>query len=360
MGAKVIADMSETDIQAEAGAEPETTRMNMIQAINSAMDVMMARDPDVIVMGEDVGYFGGVFRATAGLQQKYGKQRVFDTPISELGIIGVAVGMGAYGLRPVPEIQFADYIYPALDQLVSEAARLRYRSAGEFTAPMTVRSPFGGGIFGGQTHSQSPEGIFTHVSGVKTVIPSTPYDAKGLLIAAIEDNDPTIFFEPKRIYNGPFDGYWDRPAQNWSKHPAGEVPTGYYKVELGKAKVVRPGEALTILAYGTMVHVAMATVAEAGIDAEIVDLRTLVPLDIDTIEASVKKTGRCMIVHEATRTSGFGAELSAIVQERCFYHLEAPIERVTGFDTPYPHSLEWAYFPGPVRIGEALKKIMKD
>jgi 2-oxoisovalerate dehydrogenase E1 component beta subunit len=360
MGAKVIADMSETDIQAEAGAEPETTRMNMIQAINSAMDVMMARDPDVIVMGEDVGYFGGVFRATAGLQQKYGKQRVFDTPISELGIIGVAVGMGAYGLRPVPEIQFADYIYPALDQLVSEAARLRYRSAGEFTAPMTVRSPFGGGIFGGQTHSQSPEGIFTHVSGVKTVIPSTPYDAKGLLIAAIEDNDPTIFFEPKRIYNGPFDGYWDRPAQNWSKHPAGEVPTGYYKVELGKAKVVRPGEALTILAYGTMVHVATATVAEAGIDAEIIDLRTLVPLDIDTIEASVKKTGRCMIVHEATRTSGFGAELSAIVQERCFYHLEAPIERVTGFDTPYPHSLEWAYFPGPVRIGEALKKLMKD
>ena len=338
----------------------ETTRMNMIQAINSAMDIMMTRDPDVIVMGEDVGYFGGVFRATAGLQAKHGKTRVFDTPITECGIIGVAVGMGAYGLRPVPEIQFADYIYPALDQLVSEAARLRYRSAGEFTSPITVRSPFGGGIFGGQTHSQSPEGLFTHMSGIKTVIPSTPYDAKGLLIAAIEDNDPTLFFEPKRIYNGPFDGYWDRPSQNWSKHPAGEVPTGYYKIELGKAKIVREGQALTILAYGTMVHVCTAVVAEAGIDAEIVDLRTLVPLDIETIEASVKKTGRCMIVHEATRTSGFGAELSAIVQERCFYHLEAPIERVTGFDTPYPHSLEWAYFPGPVRIGEALKKIMKD
>ncbi|WP_435804193.1 alpha-ketoacid dehydrogenase subunit beta, partial [Sphingomonas echinoides] len=260
----------------------------------------------------------------------------------------------------VPEIQFADYIYPALDQLVSEAARLRYRSAGEFTAPITVRSPFGGGIFGGQTHSQSPEGIFTHVSGIKTVIPSTPYDAKGLLIAAIEDNDPTIFFEPKRIYNGPFDGHWDRPTQNWSQHPAGDVPTGYYKIELGKAKVVRPGEALTILAYGTMVHVALSVIAEAGVDAEVIDLRTLVPLDIETIEASVQKTGRCMIVHEATRTSGFGAELSALVQERCFYHLEAPIERVTGFDTPYPHSLEWAYFPGPVRIGEALKKIMKD
>ncbi len=335
-------------------------RMNMIQAINSAMDVMMDRDPNVIVMGEDVGYFGGVFRATAGLQSKFGKTRVFDTPITECGIIGVAVGMGAYGLRPVPEIQFADYIYPALDQLVSEAARLRYRSAGDFTAPITVRSPFGGGIFGGQTHSQSPEGIFTHVSGIKTVIPSTPYDAKGLLIAAIEDNDPVLFFEPKRIYNGPFDGNWDKPAQNWSKHAGGEVPEDYYRIELGKAKVVREGGDLTILAYGTMVHVAQATVEAAGIDAEILDLRTLVPLDIDAIEASVKKTGRCMIVHEATRTGGFGAELSALVQERCFHHLEAPIERVTGFDTPYPHSLEWAYFPGPVRIGQALKKIMQD
>ena len=335
-------------------------RMNMIQAINSAMDVMMTRDPDVIVMGEDVGYFGGVFRATAGLQAKHGKTRVFDTPITECGIIGVAVGMGAYGLRPVPEIQFADYIYPALDQLVSEAARLRYRSAGEFTAPITVRSPFGGGIFGGQTHSQSPEGIFTHVSGLKTVIPSTPYDAKGLLIAAIEDNDPTIFFEPKRIYNGPFDGHYDRPSKNWSAHPAGEVPDDYYRIDLGTAATVREGNDVTILAYGTMVHVAVSTVEDLGIDAEIIDLRSLVPLDIDAIEASVKKTGRCVIVHEATRTGGFGAELSAQVQERCFHYLEAPIERVTGFDTPYPHSLEWAYFPGPVRIGDALKKVMKD
>ena len=336
-------------------------QMNMIQAINSAMDVMMARDPDIVVMGEDVGYFGGVFRATAGLQAKYGKTRVFDTPITECGIIGVAVGMGAYGLRPVPEIQFADYIYPALDQLVSEAARLRYRSAGEFIAPITVRSPFGGGIFGGQTHSQSPEGIFTHVSGLKTVIPSTPFDAKGLLIAAIEDNDPVIFFEPKRIYNGPFHGHYDRPAANWAGHAAAQVPEGYYRVDLGKAAVVRRGSDVTILCYGTMVHVVANTIAELGnVDAEIVDLRTLLPLDIGTIEASVKKTGRCLIVHEATRTAGFGAELSALVQERCFYHLEAPVERVTGFDTPYPHSLEWAYFPGPVRIAEALKKLLKD
>jgi 2-oxoisovalerate dehydrogenase E1 component beta subunit len=192
------------------------------------------------------------------------------------------------------------------------------------------------------------------------VIPSTTYDAKGLLIAAIEDNDPTIFFEPKRIYNGPFNGHWDRPAENWSKHPAGAVPEGYYKIPLGKANVVREGEAVTMLAYGTMVHVCAQVVADTGVDAEIIDLRTLVPLDIETIEASVKKTGRCLIVHEATRTAGFGAELSALVQERCFYHLEAPVERVTGFDTPYPHSLEWAYFPGPVRIGQALKKILKD
>ncbi len=339
--------------------ETPARRLNMIEAINDALDIMLARDPDVIVFGEDVGYFGGVFRATHGLQKKHGKTRVLDTPINECGIIGAAVGMGAYGLRPVPEIQFADYIYPGLDQLVSEAARLRYRSAGEFIAPMTVRSPFGGGIFGGQTHSQSPEAMFTHVAGLKTVIPATPYDAKGLLIAAIEDNDPVMFFEPKRIYNGPFNGYYDKPVEPWAKHEGSEVPEGYYRIPLGKARIVREGEALTVLAYGTMIHVAEAVLREKGINAEIIDLRTLVPLDIKAIEASVAKTGKCLIVHEATRTSGFGAELSALVQERCFYHLEAPIERVTGFDTPYPHSLEWAYFPGPVRIGEAVDRLMK-
>ena len=334
--------------------------MNMIQAINSAIDVCMERDPAIVVMGEDVGYFGGVFKATEGLQKRFGKTRVFDTPITECGIIGVAVGMAAYGLRPVPEIQFADYIYPALDQIVSEAARLRYRSAGEFTAPITVRSPFGGGIFGGQTHSQSPEGIFTHVAGLKTVIPSTPYDAKGLLIAAIEDNDPVIFFEPKRIYNGPFDGHYDRPVTPWAKHAASAVPEGHYRIPLGKAAIVRPGEDLTILAYGTMVHVAAGVIADTGIDAELIDLRTLVPLDIETIVASVEKTGRCIVVHEATKTSGFGAELSALVQEHCFHSLEAPVQRVTGWDTPYPHSLEWAYFPGPVRLGEAIKRVMEE
>jgi 2-oxoisovalerate dehydrogenase E1 component beta subunit len=339
-------------------AEAPTRRLNMIEAINDALDIMLERDPNTVVIGEDVGYFGGVFRATAGLQKRHGKTRVFDTPISEGGIIGVAVGMAAYGLRPVPEIQFADYIYPGLDQLISEAARLRYRSASEFTAPITVRSPFGGGIFGGQTHSQSPEALFTHVAGLKTVVPSTPHDAKGLLIAAIEDNDPVIFFEPKRIYNGPFDGYYDRPATPWAKHPGSVVPEGYYSIPLGKARVVREGSELTVLAYGTMIHVAEAVLAAKGVDAEIIDLRTLVPIDVETVEKSVEKTGRCLVIHEATRTSGFGAELVALVQERCFYHLEAPVERVTGFDTPYPHSLEWAYFPGPVRIGEAVDRLL--
>jgi 2-oxoisovalerate dehydrogenase E1 component beta subunit len=192
------------------------------------------------------------------------------------------------------------------------------------------------------------------------VIPSNPYDAKGLLIAAIEDNDPVVFFEPKRIYNGPFSGYYDRPVEPWSKHAGCDVPKDYYRIELGKANVVREGEGLTILTYGTMVHVCMTVVTESGIDAELIDLRTLLPLDIETIEASVKKTGRCLVVHEATRTSGFGAELAALVQERCFYHLEAPVERVTGFDTPYPHSLEWAYFPGPVRITTAMQKMLQE
>lgn len=333
--------------------------MTMIQALNSALDVMMARDPDVLTFGEDVGYFGGVFRVTEGLQKRYGPSRCFDAPIAEAGIVAAAIGMGAYGLRPVVEIQFADYIYPAFDQIVSEAARLRYRSAGDFTSPITIRTPYGGGIFGGQTHSQSPEALFAHVAGLKVVIPSTPHDAKGLLIAAIEDDDPTIFLEPKRIYNGPFDGHHDRPIEPWSRHPGGETSEGYYKIPLGQAAIVRPGAAVTVLAYGTMVHVAKAAADEAGVDAEVIDLRTIWPVDIEAIETSVKKTRRCVIVHEATRTAGFGAELSALVQERCFYHLEAPILRVTGWDTPYPHAFEWEYFPGPARVGAALKRVME-
>jgi 2-oxoisovalerate dehydrogenase E1 component beta subunit len=335
------------------------SRKTMIEAIREAMDVAMERDDNVVVFGEDVGYFGGVFRATQGLQQKYGTSRCFDTPISELGIVGTAIGMAAYGLRPCVEVQFADYVYPAYDQIVSEAARLRYRSNGQFTCPIVVRMPTGGGIFGGQTHSQSPEALFTHVSGLKVVVPSNPHDAKGLLISAIADPDPVIFLEPKRLYNGPFDGHHERPVTPWSKHELGEVPAGHYEIPLGKAVLRREGKALTVLAYGTMVYVAQAAAEDTGIDAEILDLRTLLPLDLDAIVASVEKTGRCVIVHEATRTSGFGAELAALVQRHCFYHLEAPIIRVTGWDTPYPHAQEWDYFPGPARLGKAMIETME-
>jgi 2-oxoisovalerate dehydrogenase E1 component beta subunit len=356
------AQAAETAHDAErADAQPRaagSSRMTMIQALRSAMDVMLERNDDVVVFGQDVGYFGGVFRVTEGLQAKYGKSRVFDAPISEGGIVGAAVGMSAYGLRPVVEIQFADYFYPASDQIVSEAARLRYRSVNEFTAQMVIRMPCGGGIYGGQTHSQSPEALFTHVCGLRTVMPSNPYDAKGLLIASIENDDPVIFLEPKRLYNGPFDGHHDRPVVPWAKHPLAEVPEGYYTVPLESASVFRPGADVTVITYGTMVFVCEAAARETGIDAEIIDLRSLWPLDLDTLVDSVKKTGRCVVVHEATRTCGFGAELLSLVQENCFYHLEAPIERVTGWDTPYPHAQEWAYFPGPERVGQALRRVM--
>lgn len=335
------------------------TTMSMIEAIRDAHDVAMGDDERVVVFGEDVGYFGGVFRCTAGLQRKYGKTRCFDTPISEQGIVGVAIGMAAYGLRPVAEIQFADYMYPGYDQLVSEAARLRYRSAGDFTCPLVVRMPVGGGIFGAETHSQSPEALFTHVAGLKTVIPSNPYDAKGLLLAAIADPDPVIFLEPKRLYNGPFDGHHERPIVPWKNHELAEVPQGRYVEPLGRAAVRRAGSAVTVLTYGTMVHVSLTAAEETGIDAEVIDLRTLLPLDLETIAASVRKTGRCVIVHEATMTSGYGAELAALVQGECFYHLEAPIKRVAGWDMPYPHVHEWQYFPGPARVGTALRETVE-
>jgi len=334
-------------------------QMNMIEAIRSALDVLMHKDPNVVVLGEDVGYFGGVFRCTDGLQRKYGEHRVIDAPIAEGGIIGAAIGMGVNGLRPVAEIQFADYIYPGFDQVVSELGRLRYRTSGDFFSPVTIRTPCGGGIRGGQTHSQSPESIFTHISGIKTVMPSNPYDAKGLLISAIESDDPVVFFEPKRIYNGPFDGDPEKPAVPWTSHPKGEVPESYFTVPLDEAEIVESGEELTIITYGTLVHVAQAAARLTGVDAEIVDVRTLAPLDIGTLAESVRKTGRCLIAHEATRFSGFGAELAATMQEECFYYLEAPIERVTGWDTPYPHAFEWQYFPGQKRIAAGIRKVME-
>lgn len=335
------------------------SQLNMIQALNAAMDSCMEQDNSVLVMGEDVGYFGGVFRCTEGLYQKHGAHRALDMPIAEGGIVATSVGMGSNGLRPVVEIQFADYIYPAIDQIISELARLRHRSGGSYTAPVVIRAPCGGGIRGGQTHSQSPESLFTHACGLVTVMPSNPYDAKGLLTSAIESDDPVIFFEPKRLYNGPFDGNHKAAGKTWGDHPLGEVPDKHYTVPLGKASVWREGNDVTVMSYGTMMHVAEAAIKASGIDAELIDLRTLLPLDLDTLVASVKKTGRCVVVHEATRTSGFGAELIAEIQQHCFWCLEAPIERVTGWDTPYPHAFEWDYFPSQKRITLAMQRTLE-
>ena len=318
--------------------------MNVIQAVNDALRTEMHRDDRVVVLGEDIGVFGGVFRATQGLQEEFGSDRIFDTPLTESGIMGTAIGMALYGLRPVPEIQFADFIYPAFDQIVSEAAKMRYRSGGQYTCPLVVRTPFGGGIKGGEYHSQSPEAYFVHTPGLKVVVPSTPYDAKGLLISSIRDDNPVIFMEPKRIY---------RAAR-------GEVPEDSYVVELGKAKRVREGTDVTILSYGAMLNVAVEAAKQAEskdrISAEVVDLRTLMPYDIETILTSAKKTGRVVIVHEAPKTCGFGAELSATLTEKALLHLQAPVLRVTGFDTPFPYTLEEQYLPTPERIRKALRE----
>ncbi len=320
-----------------------TVTMNLVQAINDALSVAMRADDRVVVLGEDVGKFGGVFRATAGLYEAFGPDRVIDTPLAESGIVGAAIGMAMYGLRPVAEIQFADFIYPAFDQIVSELAKIRYRSGGGFTAPVTLRTPYGGGIRGGLYHSQSPEALFCHVPGLKVVVPSNPYDAKGLLLAAIRDDDPVVFFEPKRIY---------RAAR-------GEVPQGEdYEVPIGKARVVRSGDACTVLAYGAMLHVAVEAAQlaeEAGYAVEVIDLRTLVPLDIDTVAESVRKTGRAVVVVEAPRTGSYASELAALIQERCLLYLEAPVGRVTGFDTPFPHTLEDAYLPNARRVWRAVE-----
>jgi pyruvate/2-oxoglutarate/acetoin dehydrogenase E1 component len=318
----------------------------MVQAINDALRQEMRRDERVVVLGEDVGKVGGVFRATQGLWDEFGDDRVIDTPLSESGIVGTAIGMALYGLVPVPEIQFADFIYPAYDQIVSELAKLRWRSGGEYTAKVVLRAPVGGGIRGGLYHSQSPESLFIHIPGLKVVCPSNPHDAKGLLLASIRDADPVIFFEPKRIY---------RAAK-------GEVPDGDYVVPLASAAVVRPGKDVTVLAWGAMLYEAVAAAdraQERGVDCEVVDLRTLWPVDIDAIERSVKKTGRLVVVHEAPKTCGFGAELVALVIERAFVHLEAPPVRVCGFDTPFPYSLEMEYLPLSRRILPALLETAK-
>jgi pyruvate dehydrogenase E1 component beta subunit len=317
------------------------TQMTMVNAINDALRHEMGLDERVVVLGEDVGKLGGVFRVTAGLQKQFGDDRVIDTPLSETGIIGTAIGMALNGLRPVPEIQFADFIFPAVDQLINEAAKYRYRTSAEFVCPLVVRVPVGGGIRGGHYHSQSPETIFVHTAGLKVVCPSNPYDAKGLLLSAIRDNDPVLFFEPKRVY---------RALKM-------DVPEHEYLVPLSSAKVVRQGEHVTLVSWGAMVLEALAAAEEVrqqGIQAEVIDLRTLWPVDTETIVESVKKTGRLVIVHEAARACGLGAELVAQICEQAFMHLEAPPRRVTGYDTPFPYTLENEYLPLAHRIVPAL------
>jgi 2-oxoisovalerate dehydrogenase E1 component beta subunit len=319
----------------------------------------MRADERVVLLGEDVGKFGGVFRATVGLQEAFGDDRVIDTPLAESGIIGTAIGMAVYGMRPVAEIQFSDFIYPAYDQIVNELAKSRYRSGGQFPAPMVIRTPFGGGIRGGHYHSQSPEAVFAHQAGLYVVAPSNPYDAKGLLLQAIFCDDPVIFFEPKRVYRGPDHG------TNWTAHPKGEVPDGDYRIPFGVADIARPlsglGTPVTLVSYGAMVHTcakAAELAASEGIDVELIDLRTLVPLDVEALARSVRRTGRAVVANEAPRTCGFAAELSATIQEQCFDWLAAPIGRVTGWDTPFPYTLEGAYMPDPQRVLSALRAVV--
>ena len=316
--------------------------MTLLQALNKALFEEMERDENVVCLGEDIGRNGGVFRTTEGLYDRFGKDRVIDTPLCESGIIGTAVGMALYGLRPVPEIQFSDFIFPAFDQIVSEMAKMRYRSGGQYTCPMVVRTPFGGGIRGGHYHSQSPESYFAHTPGLVVVAPATPEDAKGLLKSSIRGDDPVIFFEPKRIY----------------RTVKGEVPDDPdFTVPLGKARIAREGKDVTVVTWGAMVHTtleAAETLAGEGIDVEVIDLRTLVPMDEETWLESLRKTGRLVVASEHTRTCGFASEIAAIASEKCIEYLEAPILRVTGFDTPFPYSLEHVYMPSPQRVARAV------
>jgi pyruvate dehydrogenase E1 component beta subunit len=322
------------------------TDVTLVQAVNRALRTAMTADPEVLLLGEDIGVNGGVFRATEGLLKEFGADRVIDTPLSETGIIGTAVGMALYGLKPVAEIQFLDFIYPGFDQIVSELAKFRYRSGGQYPCHVVIRSPYGGGIKGGLYHSQSTEAYFAHTAGLKVVVPSSPADAYGLLLSAIFDPDPVMFLEPKRIYRA----------------VTGEVPEGDYRVPIGKARTVREGTDVSIFAYGAMIPPAMEACQSAeadGISAELVDLRSLVPLDANAVLASVEKTGRAVIVHEAARFCGYGAELAAILAEKAFFSLKAPIARVTGFDTPFPYALENLYLPNAARIRQAIVDTVK-
>lgn len=317
--------------------------MNMVQALNSALDNLMASDDRVILLGEDIGTDGGVFRVTEGLLAKYGPERVLDTPLVEVGIVGMAIGMAVQGLRPIPEIQFQDFIYTAMDQIINQMAKIRFRSGGEYDCPMVLRTPYGAGVKGGLYHSQSGESYFAHTAGLTVVTPSNPYDAKGLLISSSQGDDPVIFLEPKRLY---------RAVKQ-------EVPEDLYKIPIGKAEAVQTGDDLTIITYGSMVPTVMETVKKNNINAEVLDLRTLVPVDRDAIMHSVQKTGRVVIVHEAPRTGGFGGEISAMITERGIDFLYAPILRVTGPDSPVPYRMEEYYVPNEKRILNAVNKVME-
>ncbi|MAX33631.1 MAG: alpha-ketoacid dehydrogenase subunit beta [Halomonadaceae bacterium] len=317
--------------------------LNLLQAINQALDIAMAADERVLCFGEDVGGFGGVFRATSHLQEKYGKARCFNTPLVEQGIIGFANGLAAQGSTPVAEIQFADYIFPAFDQIVNESAKFRYRSGDLFNVGgLTIRTPYGGGIAGGLYHSQSPEAYFAHTPGLKVVVPRNPHQAKGLLLAAIRDPNPVLFFEPKRLYRA----------------STGEVPESDYQLPLGEAEVIKEGSDITLLAWGAQMEVieeAAELAEKEGISCEVIDLRSILPWDVETVANSVLKTGRLLISHEAPLTGGFAGEIAATIQERCFLYLESPISRVTGLDTPFPLTLEKEYLPDRLKVFEAIK-----
>ncbi|MEI9478245.1 MAG: alpha-ketoacid dehydrogenase subunit beta [Deltaproteobacteria bacterium] len=320
-------------------------RLNMVEALNMALREEMERDRRVVIFGEDVGKEGGVFRVTDGLQQKFGADRVIDTPLAESGIVGVALGMAVNGLRPIAEIQFEGFLYPCLDQINNHLGRMRNRSRGRFTCPLVIRFPYGGGIHAPEHHSDSPEAILAHIPGIKVVIPSTPYDAKGLLLSSIRDPDPVLFMEPKRIY---------RAIRE-------EVPEGDYTLPLGKAKLVQEGKDVTVVAYGAMVRevVSAAEKVKSEISLEIIDLMTISPMDSEMIITSIRKTGRGVIVHKAPKTCGVGAEIIAQVNEKALLSLQAPIERVTGFDIPVPLlKSEHYYLPNPERIVSAVKKVM--
>lgn len=319
------------------------SRMNMLQAINNALDTAMAENDKVLCFGEDVGVFGGVFRATSHLQQKYGKHRCFNTPLVEQGIIGFANGLAAQGHVPVAEIQFADYIFPAFDQIVNESAKFRYRSGNLFNVGgLTIRAPYGGGIAGGLYHSQSPEAYFAHTPGLKIVVPRNPHQAKGLLLAAIHDPNPVLFFEPKRLYRA----------------SVGEVPDEAYQLPLSDAEVIKEGSDVTVLGWGAQMEVIEQAVERAekeGISCEVIDLRTILPWDVETVASSVFKTGRLVVTHEAPLTGGFAGEIAATIQERCFLYLESPIVRVTGLDTPFPLVLEKEHLPNHLKVYDAIR-----